>query len=435
MKEIRVIALMIILPFFLVSCTQPRETRKATPDPRTAINIDLMEIEDGSVTQTPVITNNNSSSIILEPTKTPSQPMLSKSPNPTLTGTPLHTPEQSLGPDTLLLQGLGAGEFVLVDVQNGLRKPLEPDFPIHNFLGWDQGGCTILVSTPSGEIKQINFEGQAGLDLFSINKLIFVQDERVISSTVSLSPTREWITVLTGKGSVIDTYSGRPEFVDVYLIPESKEAEAIMVSQNGGVDNVTWSEDGDLLAYDDYDLLKIDQLFVYNPQTRETTQLTYLNNPEMHIHHIVWSKDRQYISFMLESVTSGERFGIVVDRAENRIVFKWPEVWVLGFLDDAVILQGAFESNPKGIYLVALASGSVEKSYQYDPNDGRGFFLAHPYKEPFLLGYINDDFHSLDLRTGKIETLANIHNLMDGYYLENWFSTPLEFKGESFCNP
>lgn len=423
-SAVLLMAVMCMLYILTQGCSQEAAQAEETPTVPAA------------VTRTPDV--NSSPTPAVPMTAPPAMPIISAtplSPTVTLVPTTAATPEISLGPATILLAGYGNTQFYLIDLETGAGRFLWDYVHVHAFLGWEKNGCELIVSNDEGEISQIDLRGRVVRKWFSIETLRPPADGSIFNSMLDISPDKQWVTYWVGKGKTVDNYTGRPEFVDLYLIPRDKTTGANKISRLGGVDVVAWSTGGDWLAYDDYDLTHTNQLFVLDMKTGKNTQITNLAQSANEIYGMAWSQNKPWLAVNMSGELGGRWSSMVVDIESGEILANWPGAGIMAWFEDQVLIYGAFQNEPERVYLANAATGEIERSVPALSGEHGAFYLVGPFKPQGVFGFIGTTFWTIDLQGGSDETKEwiAIYEAYPAYDIGYWVSTPDGFRGEASC--
>jgi hypothetical protein len=263
-------------------------------------------------------------------TPSPSETRVSRTPTPTRipyrtrtltpTITITFTPTITLTPTPILYSGKIGGVYMGYYEDYAFDENLNPLFPAYAD-SFSADGCRYQLIQPVDYGFEYSEQDLLGNELWSKVALSEVNEDESNIFQYSLSPSGEWIAYKRADQWGMDITGA--EIQDVVLLPvNDKVPQAVMIlTTNGGaLAPLTWSPDGQYLAYTDNDDAGLKQVFQYDLEKRKEIQLTRFltQTDQAEIIRVLWSPDSQSLLFVRRDVKT--EVGII--RVENKNL-KW----------------------------------------------------------------------------------------------------------------
>jgi hypothetical protein len=340
--------------------------------------------------------------------------------------------------------------LLLLDIGKGINREIRSELTNYPFeIQWFDNGCQMFIG---GYLIGLNGEKYWQTPDVQWDNLLS-EDAWSVGLT-RLSPDKEWLAYQIWSGD--QTYESA-EYIDVGVINFNDTTSPLFLTKNGGAREITWSSDGQWLAFSDYDDWGVLQVYIASPGEEVIQQITNHTEPLKRIDYIVWSPDNKYIAYavtnLLETTLpyhfkeedegwvgivsrtgdlaqqiSSDKFGNVIDEGiwwnadSSRIVFVGNSLPVVGEepvsgrqihwaeIDTGTITNSFFETDaPFGQFEMALAVGNIDT----------------------ILFNSQEQFYLLDTSTDTIEKITLDYNLTG--LIRDASSGPFEFPGEANC--
>ncbi len=124
---------------------------------------------------------------------------------------------------------------------------------------------------------------------------------------------------------------------DVELISMQDPLIPVRVSRNGGVNLVggSWSPDGELFAFPDYDFAGTSQLFIWSRTTGNIRQMTAFPRTEDRIYSMAWARDSDHLiidvwdsewkwkSIYIVSISDAIALPVTISNIDSPSAFAW----------------------------------------------------------------------------------------------------------------
>jgi hypothetical protein len=369
-------------------------------------------------------------SYIATPTRIalPTKTIVVKSPKPTPSITPLTRVSVFLTAPMLLQYTIG-GEVYLEDMNTGMIRPLSPKVVIFrqdDFLGWKSSGCSFVYRTQDRDIIEVDLHGSIVNTLYSVSDLSeLVPPES--DFTVSVSPLEDSLTFIKMTGERLEhpDMGLHYENENVFLLLLKNTNDLRQVSQNGGAWISQMSNDGQFVAYTDYDAEGRFQIFVYSVKDNKRTQISFYSEQESALGSLSWSPDNLYIAktgfyfpFDVEVLDVLSHSSIEFQDAET---FWWEQNHIF-----AIWKEGKIQ------WFSATQNEAVKILKGVNNLQSR----LHPIST-FLFGCFNDcfgqgerSFTAYNVNTKSIVVFNNAPVILDK---AGWSAAPESFSNEELC--
>lgn len=365
---------------------------------------------------------------------------------PSVTFTPLHakTPTPTvekpiLGSDIIAIQEWGERDLFLMDLMTGVIRKLEIGDRLSNGISWINDGCEIIVSTRNKGIVGISLDGDITRELLPHQNGFYPK----------INPINNWLAFLQtnyySRLDILESHSREIGLYDLKLLDLQNENK-YLVSTNGSVTDMVWSQDGRYIAFNDSDLNGVHQLFLYSIIGMEKHQLTNFILPTTFLSAFQWSLDGSMIAFVQQTMIDDLDYSkrppdkLVVTSLSNENRNKVidtsnliSEIYELYWLkDNKLVVYGVNNKWDDILIMVDINTGG---GMQLLPND-----LIEEFSKPVQMGapgILLFDAHFVGksvpykfiLETGE---LIPFNSQIDIFYSEYW-APPFDFKGETSC--
>lgn len=313
--------------------------------------------------------------------------------------------------------------IALVDLDTKVIREIRNDlvnYPLE--LQWFGDGCLLfvrgrLIDLQGNIIWEIPLITERGWDLWSFG------DSR-------LSPDKKWLIVPLYSGSA--NYDSS-EFFNLEAVDLTNLSPPIPLTINGGAHaSATWSPDGTLVAFSDYDSQGILQVFQATPDGQNIEQLTFHAESVNGISSIVWKPDGSQIAYAgINRFPSGEpkeSWIDIINLDSHEIIHVQPsqlsfvgQIWWspdterLAFTGEGLLTLNENDSlSESQIHWVDSTSGQVLNSF-YAHDAPFGWLVnPHPVKniDSFFWGS-KDGYYLLN-------GLNNAYTYLGDFELERW---------------
>lgn len=398
-----------------------------------------------------LVTATATPSSFITPTQIPTA-----SPTPKLSPTTISpTPKPSLrGPLLAIIDQdpAVAGAIQLLDLSNGTSRWLQLKGGMPSDAKWSQDGCQLYVTLNSpteSSIVRTNLQG-------TIVSIVFqhLQDQAPSNNNEhfarwTMSPTREWIAYIAFSG---EQYYASSEFQDVRVLRVDDNTQQFKLTNRGGAWRPVWSPDGLHLAYSDYDMNGVGQVYLSNPDGTDIIQLTNFTTLGTRIGIIQWSHDSNAVAFATYHASepgylhhpdeTGSLWIVSTDGMEQRQVIIEKDIKVFGdhlwwSQDDAqLIFYARTPNNQSGtddiLYWVDATSGNLLHTLASSETPD-GFFEIPFVVSDQIVGFVaNHNVYLYDTTTQNIKLLTKLEPDRLLYSVQ---PGPLAFSDETQCEP
>ncbi len=308
----------------------------------------------------------------------------------------------------------------MVDVDTGLSEELIRDA---HYLTWTADGCGILIRrADSGNLEEIDTRGNVLREVSSL--------PRQYGETIS--PDLNWIAYLSVGGyQDYDHY----EIQNVNVISVDGLSGPYTLTQNGGARQAAWSPDSQWIAYSDYDMDAVQQLFISHADGSNKRQLSAFTDSNLSIISYQWSPNGQAITFV-QSSSNSSYLGII--NLENQEItfygftaigrFWWhSETTIIA----QVIPQGVPIQHSADVAIVRIdtLTGRIHEILMAALLPQRNIWLPGPIDAETIGFFSSNNFYLLDLSTQQYSIAFNL----DGEILA-WSAAPPHMQ-EHNCPP
>jgi hypothetical protein len=338
----------------------------------------------------------NTSQVELPTINNPELPLRETAiPSPTFT--PFSTPEPQLG-------------HWLINIRNGdsysstiLGKDLKTILNIGKYWGeayLDQKNCNVIEISPHFEIKD-GYEYSKGFDLNFYNLYGEILDKQILLLghnpknvyEMKVAPNMKWLAYKEtsdweGLYSIWDSHS---QDVFLILIDYKNQSDAIKVTKNSGAwhASISWSPNGQYLAFTDFDDSGVQQLFIYDVVSDTTKQITRLQNLNLntYVFDFLWGNDSKKLAFVSGQALNNENQFLPTTNALGLIQVDTEKlIWIIA------------ESEEVGIELIDIGLSGI-------------LFFRTP----------DDKYNWFDINTNKVIHQFTTHE--DAYFYDDLLTT------------
>lgn len=372
--------------------------------------------------------------------KTPEQRVtVTESKEIQVTNIPTKSPDDfKILPGTFFLTTGVGHDIKITDILTGAEKRLFKNKLYAEFVEWRNKGCELLISTDDGNLLLVNLDGEVQQKIFEYSEL----EKRKLAPygfKVFLSPDDQWLWYWTAAGRPFDETgeNTRLEIQNISVIARDLKEGPYHLTSNGGGWVASWSPQGNLIAFTDYDLNKVIQVYVSTYRGEKKAQLTDFNQSGSfekqgaNVYEILWSPDGNKVAVNYSYIENGnEEFATIITDIHNKQVeFQQSQSSFLWWVDNLNFIGRLREKDTESVFSYNLLSKGIGRKITQ-----KYFAHIHPFiytNQAGFFGMQNDwKFSVLNINNGVVQSIPTFDlNDMQG----DWFSTPPEFEGKGKC--
>lgn len=400
--------------------------------------LSVSNIETG--TQLPITALPSSTTVSAITLEATSAVLLTKTPTPSLTSVmPTVTPSREivLNKPLIALIEQDTRSVFLVDVSKGLKRQLhtQQGDPI-NVYAWATDGCELIVGLETGKIVRVSLQGNI-LREFPIKG----QTNTRATGHYAISPTEEWIAYTVGWGlHEFDQY----EFQDIEVVATNSNypSEPFKITTKGGAWEAAWAPDGLHLAFSDYDLEGIQQIYISEPSGIHQIELTRFTDRNAKLTALKWAPDGSKIAFIIKfpeenrsslaitSVNNNERSTIIAEGVIGVNDFWWQDsvILVADVLPDEKLPNSI---GNRAVFWMDATNGHIRDRVNASETPEGVIIFPQPLGNSQRVGFFSyERFYIYDAFTHTFE--AKFSKFTDVW---SWTAAPESFLGEAMCSP
>lgn len=169
--------------------------------------------------------------------------------------------------------------------------------------------CNLLIQMQSGDRNQIVQVDSNGENLKTLYSLPIREDSSNIFSPV-ISPSQDYVSYVVFSG---EQYYDTAQFQDVEIAPLDGSSSPVRLTEHGGSakDGGTWSRDGNIIAYTDYDFAGILQVYITEVDKWSEKKLTNFHEKLSRASSIEWSPSDQLLAVIIENASQMDEIWVV----------------------------------------------------------------------------------------------------------------------------
>lgn len=203
----------------------------------------------------------------------------------------------------------------IIDLGSQLSYEIESYHGIPLRIKWVESGCALISTIRTSDGVEL-----VKIDLLDMQQEIiyrYLRDQPSLNSKVfhgnwEVSPSGSYVAYLVYAG---EHYYSTSQFQDVEVVSLYNTSERHRLTKNGGSLGASWTPDGNLIVFSDFDESGIRQIFRSSPDGTDVMKLTNFDDPGSQVGEPVgnfignpyWAPDGQ--KFVVESgVTDYEGF-------------------------------------------------------------------------------------------------------------------------------